>query len=105
VCGTSNAIAHDLRTPLGGIRSRLEEALRPGDSTAQLADAARFAIQQVDELIQKLDRLLQIAGAGSPARGQSFSPVPLAALVNDAIELYDAAADAEGSTIISEISE
>jgi signal transduction histidine kinase len=26
----SDAIAHDLRTPLGRIRSRLEEALRPG---------------------------------------------------------------------------
>ena len=33
------------------------------------------------------------------------SPVPLAALVNDAIELYDATADAEESTIISEIDE
>jgi signal transduction histidine kinase len=28
----SNAIAHDLRTPLGRIRSLLEEALRPGSS-------------------------------------------------------------------------
>src|SRR5215813_8934539 len=42
----SNAIAHDLRTPLGRIRSRLEEALRPGDGATGLAGAARFAIQQ-----------------------------------------------------------
>ena len=34
------------------IRSRLEEALRPGNNTAQLAGTARFAIQQVDDLIQ-----------------------------------------------------
>jgi signal transduction histidine kinase len=99
----SNAIAHDLRTPLGRVRSRLEEALRPGDSMARLADTARFAIQQVDELIQMLDRLLQIAEAESGARRQSFAPVPLASVLNDVVELYDATAEAEGIALVSEI--
>src|SRR5215470_3780973 len=99
----SNAIAHDLRTPLGRIRSRLEEALRPGNSTALLAGTARFAVQEVDELIRMLDRLLQIAEAESGARRQSFAPVPLVAVVNDVVELYDATAEAEGITLVSEI--
>ena len=98
----SNAIAHDLRTPLGRIRSRLEEALSPGDS-AELAGTARFAIQQVDELIQMLDRLLQIAEAESGARRQSFAPVLLASVLSDVVELYDATAEAEGITLTSEI--
>jgi signal transduction histidine kinase len=99
----SNAIAHDLRTPLARIRSRLEEALRPGNGTAQLAGTARFAIQQVDELIQMLDKLLQIAEAESGARRQSFTPVPLASVIGDVVELYDATAEAEGITLVTEI--
>src|ERR1700730_3249353 len=47
----SNAIAHDLRTPLGRIRSQLDEGLRPTTPTRQLAQKARFAIAQIDELI------------------------------------------------------
>ena len=99
----SNAIAHDLRTPLGRIRSRLEEALRADDSMLQLADTAQFAIQQVDELIQMLERLLQIAEAESGAHRQSFTLVPLTTVIRDAVELYDAKAEDEGVTLVSEI--
>ena len=99
----SNAIAHDLRTPLGRIRSGLEEALSSGNSIAQLAGTARFAIQQVDELIRMLDRLLQIAEAESGARRQSFALVPLSSVASDVVELYDATAEAEGITLTSDI--
>ena len=100
----SNAIAHDLRTPLGRIRSRLEEALRPGSNMMGLAEIGRFAIQQVDELIHMLDTLLQIAEAESGARRQSFTLVRLSQVVSDVVELYDASAEEAGMTLVSEVS-
>jgi signal transduction histidine kinase len=99
----SNAIAHDLRTPLGRIRGQLDEALRPGQRTAQLTATARAAIRQIDDLILVFDRLLQIAEAESGMRRQSFAPVPLASVIADIIELYDAEAEERGIALSSEL--
>ena len=91
----SNAIAHDLRTPLGRIRARLDEALRR-DEPGPLREAAGDAIGGIDQLTVLFERLLQIAEAESGARRQSFVPVPLAPLIVTLGELYDALAEEQG---------
>jgi signal transduction histidine kinase len=98
----SNAIAHDLRTPLGRIRGQLDEGLRQAKTTAQLADTARFAIAGIDDLIRVFDRLLQIAEAESGTRRQSFAPVRLGSIIADVVELYDAEAEARGIALLTE---
>jgi len=92
----SNAIAHDLRTPLGRVRARLEEALRRESTVPVLTDAARTAIDGIDDLIVLLNKLLQIAEAESGMRARSFEPVDLTSIVHDMVELYDAAAEEAG---------
>ena len=48
----SNAIAHDLRTPLSRIRGRLDDALRHEASVERLAGASHDAIDDIDDLIR-----------------------------------------------------
>jgi signal transduction histidine kinase len=98
----SNAIAHDLRTPLGRIRSLLDEALRPGTTREQLSETAGAAIRGIDELITVFDKLLQIAEAESGARRQLFQPIRLKEIITDVVELYDAAAEEKGITLVIE---
>ncbi|MBV9999709.1 MAG: HAMP domain-containing histidine kinase [Verrucomicrobia bacterium] len=92
----SNAIAHDLRTPLGRIRGLLDEALRPETTFERLSEAADAAIRGIDEVIRVFDKLLQIAEAESGTRRQSFQPIALREIITGVVELYDAAAEAKG---------
>jgi signal transduction histidine kinase len=89
----SNAIAHDLRTPLGRIRSRLDDAVRREPTVTSLSEAASGAIEGIDELILIFEKLLQIAEAESGMRTKSFEAVDLSGIAKDMVELYDATAE------------
>jgi signal transduction histidine kinase len=100
VKNVSNAIAHDLRTPLGRIRSLLDEALRPGATREQFRETTSAAIRGIDELTTVFDKLLQIAEAESGARRQSFRPIALKEIITGVVELYDAAAEERGVRLV-----
>lgn len=89
----SNAIAHDLRTPLSHIRNKLDNVLRHGATVGSLSTAAHDAITEIDELILVFDKLLQIAEAESGMRSESFERIDLNQIVRDMVELYDAIAE------------
>lgn len=89
----SNAIAHDLRTPLSRVRSKLDDALRHGMTVGTLSGAAQGAIEEIDELIRLFERLLQIAEAESGMRGQLFDSVDLNQIALDIVDMYEASAE------------
>jgi signal transduction histidine kinase len=99
----SNAIAHDLRTPLGRIRSLLDDAVSRPLSAALLAERARDAINGIDDLTAVFDKLLQIAEAETGARRQSFQPLLLSDILLPIVELYDAVAEAKGIALVAAI--
>lgn len=99
----SNTIAHNLRTPLGLIRGHLEESMRGEAQVANIEEAGHFAIEEIDNLILVLEKLLQIAEAESGTRRQPFEEVHISAVVTNLLELYDAAAEVQGVMIETSI--
>lgn len=89
----SNTIAHNMRTPLGLIRNRLEEVLRTHPDRESLEAASVFTIEGIDNLIVVLEKLLQISEAESGTRRQPFSAVSIREVIQDLIDLYAPAAE------------
>ena len=84
----SNAIAHDLRTPLSELRARLEElsVSRPSDEeTYAEIDAA---INDVDRVMSIFNALLRLAEIDSGSRRGGFVDVDLARLGAEVAEFY-----------------
>ncbi len=96
VRNVSNAIAHDLRTPLAETRARLEGLLRQPAGTEQSLDGIATAIADIDRLIGVFNALLRLAELDTGLRRAGFAPVDVAALIDDAAELYGPAAEAKG---------
>ena len=96
----SNAIAHDLRTPLGRIRNKLDGALRQQQSVAGYESAAQAAIDDIDDLTRVFDKLLQIAAAESGMRPENFNDIDLHQIGADIVEMYEATADEQGVLLV-----
>ena len=79
VKAVGDGIAHDLRTPLTRIRSRLEGALKRADTKTELEDAVRRCIEDLDQTFAITTALLRIgeiegAGAGPASAMSAWSP-------------------------------
>jgi signal transduction histidine kinase len=96
----SNAIAHDLRTPLGRIRNKLDGALRQQQGVAGYESAAQAAIDDIDDLTRVFDKLLQIAAAESGMRPENFNDIDLQQIGADIVEMYEATADEQGVLLV-----
>lgn len=92
----SNAIAHDLRTPIARTRARLEEALRGAADAGGLRAAMERGIAELDGIIAVFQAILRIAEIEAGARRSAFAAFDLSAVVEDAAELYGAVAEEKG---------
>ncbi|MFL6676534.1 MAG: sensor histidine kinase [Massilia sp.] len=92
----SNSIAHDLRTPLTELRSRLEELTVTKPDPEQAFAEVDAAIADVDRVIDIFNALLRMAEIDTGVRRSGFVEVDASAIAAEAAEFYHPVAELKG---------
>jgi signal transduction histidine kinase len=96
VRNVSNAIAHDLRTPLAELRSRLEELSVTRPPAAEVFAEIETAVADVDRVIGIFNALLRLAEIETGARRSGFVQVDVVKVAAEAAEFYHPVAELKG---------
>lgn len=96
VRSSSNAVAHDLRTPLAELRGRLETLLRTRpEAEATFAEIGE-AVADLDRVIGIFNALLRLAEIDSGTRIAGFREVRLDEIAAEVAEMYGPVAEDKG---------
>ncbi len=96
----SNAIAHDLRTPITRARARLEDAALHAESEADLRAAIERATTDLDGIVAVFQALLRIAEIEAGTRRAAFASFDAAPVLAGLVDLYSAPAEEGGLTLV-----
>lgn len=95
----SNAIAHDLRTPLAELRSRLEELSLTRPEREETFAEIDAAVVDVDRVIRIFNALLRLAEIDTGMRRSGFVTIDAADIAKQAVDFYLPAAELKGISL------
>lgn len=91
---TLNAdVAHELRTPIHGVRIQIEGLLREGDCSPAQTDALEGILETLDHLAAMLDQMLFLARSEDPSMALNLEPLEVAKLLQSAIVPFEPLAE------------
>jgi signal transduction histidine kinase len=99
ISNVSNSIAHDLRTPLAELRSRLEELALTRPAAAETFAEVDAAVADVDRVIRIFNALLRLSEIDTGARRSGFVQVDAARVAAEVVEFYEPAAEQKGVSV------
>jgi signal transduction histidine kinase len=103
VRNATNVVAHDLRTPLAELRTRLERLISVRPPTAETYDEIHNAVGDIDRIVGIFNALLRLAEIDSGGRRAGFRRVELAPVTTELLELYEPLAEEKDVALTAEV--
>jgi signal transduction histidine kinase len=94
----TDSLAHDLRSPVGRLRARVEAALAAEDEKKRDA-LLGGVLQEADSLMRILTTVLEIGRSEAMASRKQFAPLDPAELIDELAEMYDPIAEEAGCAL------
>jgi signal transduction histidine kinase len=98
-------IAHDMRTPIARLRSRIEVTLMTPTDADGYRQALERTIEETDEILGMFNALLTSATAESGTPRERFTAVNLVDIARSTVELYGPLAEEAGYTLTLDASD
>lgn len=95
----TSSIAHDLRSPLGRLRQRLETCRLKSRSSADYETAIDAAVEDTDTILTTFDAMLRIAQIDAGTPRERFSRVDVSDVAENVAEAFGAVAEDAGKRI------
>ncbi len=99
----STDIAHDLKTPIGHLKQRLDTVRRSAKTVKQYRVALDEASGDIDAIVETFEALLRIAQIEAGARKARFARIDLGGVLENIAEAYEHVADDAGFTFAADL--